>query len=124
MRIDELASDWEVEEMRQELRSGDAPDIVAFRHGMPCSAVRELRARDGHNRHMRKRFERWTDAEKAFVRDNYPNHGRLWCGWSMLNRTWDAIRMCASYLGVKKRVKCANGGWRKSSGMLLHPRRG
>lgn len=101
MRIEELVSDWELEEIRQELSSGEAPDIVAFRHGLPKAPVREIGR--AYARYVRRWDDVWTDAEKAFVRDNYPNHGRKWEGWSMLKRTWDAIRWRAHLLGVKRK---------------------
>ena len=119
MRIDELVSDWELEEIRQELRSGEAPDVVAYRHGIPRRALSGL-----HRRHVRQFEDRWTEAEKAFVRDNWPNHGKGWDGWKMLNRSWDAIKMRASYLGVKRKSNSANEGWRKSNGTFLRPRKG
>lgn len=103
MRLSELVSDWELEEIRQELRSCEAVDIIAFRHGVPIHVVRRYAKSKGYDRHVRRMDDVWTDAEKAFVRDNYPNHGRKWAGWSMLKRTWDAIRWRAHLLGVKRK---------------------
>jgi hypothetical protein len=98
--LEGLVSDWELEEIRQELKGGDAPDVVAFRHGVPLGSVRGYSGR--HIRHVRRPNELWTDAENAFVKDNYPNHGKRWGGWSLLDRTWEAIRRRASILGVKR----------------------
>ena len=127
MRIEELVSDWELEEIRQELTSGDAPDVVAFRHGIRDTVVREYRRRhgiasyDGYERH----FDNvWNDAEIAFVRDNYPNHGRKWSGWKLMDRTWDAIRWYAHRLGVKRKRNYAGKSWRKSNETLLRYRKG
>lgn len=100
-KLDELVSDWELEEIRQELKSGDAPDVVAFRHGVPLGAVRGYGK--GHVRHIRKPDELWTDAEKAFVKDNYPNHGEDWVGWEIIGRTWGAIRKYAHRLGIRRK---------------------
>ena len=118
LRISELVSEWELEEIRQELASGDAPDIVAFRHGISKSSVREL-AKTCHRRHTRKWDDVWTDAEIAFVRDNYPSHGKRWCGWEMLDRTWDAIRMRAHIVGVRRRAKELNENWRRTNGKFF-----
>lgn len=35
MSADGIVPDWEYEEIRQELLGGEAPDIVAYRHGLP-----------------------------------------------------------------------------------------
>lgn len=95
MRIDELASEWEVEEMRLELASGDAPAIVAYRHRMPKSAVMELDSV----------VNRWSDAEEAFVRDNYPNHGADWDGWEVLGKTYEQVERHAIRRGLRKRKR-------------------
>lgn len=114
MEIEELVSDWELEEIRQELASGDAPDIVAFRHGVRESAVRQYKrmrrasSYDGYERHF---DSPWNEAEIAFVRDNYPNHGSRWPGWKLMDKTWDAIRWYAHRLGVKRKRSHASGGW-------------
>lgn len=126
MRIEELVSDWELEEIRQELRSGMAPDIVAFRHGIDELAVREYR-RCGPDRYedFSSHFgDRWTEAERSFVRDNYPNHGKSWPGWDMLKRTWVAIRWYAHRMGVKRKGSSANEGWRKSNWTMTRPGKG
>lgn len=102
MSLEDLVSDWELEEIRQELKSGDAPDIVAFRHGIDMKAVREFNGRSGHKRHTRRLDDVWTDVEIAFVMDNYPNHGKRWGGWSLLDRTWEAIRKRAHIIGAKR----------------------
>lgn len=98
--LEGLVSDWELEEIRQELKSGDAPDVVAFRHGVPLSSVRGYSGK--RTRHVRRPNELWTDAENAFVKDNYPNHGKRWDGWSLLDRTWEAIKRRAHVIGVKR----------------------
>lgn len=95
-----MTSEWELEEIRQELRSGVAPDIVAFRHSLPPEKVR-CYAR--YHKRIKTPHQRWTDVERAFVRDNYPNHGKGWVGWKMLKRSWDAIKQYASIHGIGKR---------------------
>ena len=123
MRIEELVSDWELEEIRQELRHGEAPDIVAFRHGIPMEPVREYK-RKSLGGPTGKTNARWTQAELSFVRDNWPNHDKGWEGWKMLDRTWDAIKWCACRMGVKRKGNSANEGWRKSNGAFMRPRKG
>lgn len=104
MRISELVSDWELDEIRQELRDGYAPDVVAFRHGIPVEAVPKLSVGRGLQYHAPHRA--WTEAEIAFVRDNYASHGtRNWRGWSFLDRTWPSIEKMAHKLGVTKSRK-------------------
>lgn len=98
MGIDELVSDWEIDEIRIELESGDAPDVVAFRHGIPQEQVRSMARSVGR---VGVELRRWSDAESAFLADNYPSHGKPWDGWAMLGRTWDAVRKKASRLGVR-----------------------
>lgn len=116
MRISELVSDWELDEIRDELRHGNAPDVVAFRHGVPLEAVRNMRPKGDHT----KFDNRWTKEETIFVRDNYPNHGRRWDGWKMLKRhTWDAIRMRAYYMGVRRKKPDRGEKWRKTNGMFF-----
>ncbi len=122
MRLHELVSDWELDEIREELRRGNAPDIVAFNHGLPMQPVREY-SRDVGDRYTRKFKDRWTDVELAFVRDNYPSHDSTWDGWKMLKRTWDAIRVKANKLGVKRRNVKTNEEWRRSNEAILGYRR-
>jgi len=94
-RLEELVSDWELEEIRQELEAGEAPDIVAFRHGIPTRAI---------PRRAKERQNEWSDVEMAFVRDNYPQHGtQSWKGWSFLDRTWHSIGKMAHKLGVTRK---------------------
>lgn len=118
MSLEELVSDWELDEIRDELRHGNAPDIVAFRHGLTVQPVRKY-ARSIRERHVRKFDERWTEAELLFVRDNYPNHDSRWDGWGMLKRTWDAIRVKANKMGVTRRNVRTNDEWRKSNEVIL-----
>ena len=118
MRLHELVSDWELDEIREELRHGNAPDIVAFGHGLPVQPVREY-SRSIGDRYTRKLKDRWTDVELAFVRDNYPSHDSTWDGWKMLKRTWDAIRVKANKMGVKRRNVKTNEEWRKSNEVIL-----
>jgi len=94
-RLEELVSDWELQEISEELGSGTAPDVVAFRHGVGVTSVRAY-ARKGCT-------DRWTDAELAFVRDNYPAHGEYWPGWTMLKRSWATIVNKAALMGVRRR---------------------
>lgn len=94
MRIEELVSDWELEEIRQELVHGDAPDVVAFRHGIPRLSVIDYDIEVAN---------RWSDAEEAFVRDNYPNHGKEWDGWRIVGKTYEAIERHAVRRGIRKR---------------------
>lgn len=105
MSLDELVSDWELDEIRHELVSGVAPDIVAFWHGVPTDAVRSYR----RSRYTRRPGDKWTDAEIAFVKDNYPNHGRTWAGWKILGKTWESVRRHAYALGVKKKASNRTG---------------
>lgn len=168
MRLEELVSDWELDEIRDELSSGTAPDIVAFRHGIPIEVMPKSKSRkklqdhssyriwtDAERAFVRDNFpshgtsswrgwsflnrswpsieymavqlgvtnkqrERpWTDGEVAFVKDNYPNHGKGWGGWKYLKRTWASIRMKASNMGVKRRKRSLNERWRKSNGRII-----
>ena len=101
--MDELVSEWELNEIRMELEQGDAPDIVAFRHGLPMDAVRKMKAR---NRRAKEGRSAWSESEVAFVADNYKNHGdKTWEGWKMLKRTWDAIRSKAWSIGASRKTQ-------------------
>lgn len=103
MRISELVSDWELDEIRQELRDGYAPDVVAFRHGIPVGVVPK--------QWLQHRAQRraWTEVEIAFVRDNYRQHDRNWKGWSFLGRTWPSIEKMAHKIGVTRSRKGVGG---------------
>ena len=102
MRIRELVSDWELEEIREELRHGNAPDVVAFRHGLPIDVMPRGRGGKGLQDHSSYRI--WTDVEKCFVRDNYPNHDTYsWRGWTLLDRSWQSIVQMAAQLGVTRK---------------------
>lgn len=118
MRLHELASEWELEEIRDELRHGNAPDIVAFRHSLPVKPVRDYAKTIG-SKYERQTRDKWTDVELAFVRDNYPSHDSTWDGWKILKRTWEAIRVKANKMGVKRRNVKTNEEWRKSNEVIL-----
>ena len=101
MGIDELVSDWELDEMRHEAEQGVAPDVIAFRHGLPVGSVSRRSLLGCKDTGMA-----WTAAEEAFVRDNYPNHPRMeWTGWKMLERPWNSIRAKAYKLGVTRKMR-------------------
>lgn len=120
MRLEELVSDWELDEIHDELAHGNAPDVVAFRHGVTQNSVRDYaKTVRRPSSYVRKFDGRWTDAEKAFVRDNYPSHGSKWDGWKFLHRTWDAIRIKANDMGVTRRNRKTNEQWRKSNEAML-----
>lgn len=119
MRISELVSDWELEEIRDELRHGNKPEFVAYRHGIPTTAVRQMKPRGDQTKFENK----WTFEEKQFVRDNYPNHGRGWKGWEFVGRhSWDSIRQIAHKMGVRRKSMQTNERWRKANGALMRPR--
>lgn len=103
-RLDELVSDWELEEIRHELSVGTAPDIIEFRHGLPKGTIGRRKAYKGVQDHSSYRM--WDDAERAFVRDNYPQHGTShWTGWKLLRRSWHSIEKMAHELGVTKKQR-------------------
>lgn len=103
-RLEDLVSDWELEEIRHELSVGTAPDIVEFRHGLPRGFVGRRKTCRGVQDHSSYRV--WTDVEMAFVRDNYPSHGtRNWAGWKILKRSWPSIENMAHSLGVTKKQR-------------------
>ena len=93
MGVRDLLSDWEIDEVRHELESGDEPDHVAFRHGITRRELGSLM------RSVDRR--RWSEVEIAFVRDNYPNHGSDWPGWEIMGRSRSAIRNQARRLGLE-----------------------
>lgn len=107
MRISELVSDWELDEIRQELREGYAPDVVAFRHGIPVEVMPRGKCDKGVQHHAPRRA--WNDVETAFVRDNYRQHDRNWKGWSFLGRTWPSIEKMAHKIGVTRSRKGVGG---------------
>lgn len=100
-RLEDLVSDWELEEIRAELAAGYAPDIVAFHHGIPASAIKK-NASQAKSREIGM-HDAWSAVEICFVRDNYRNHDKDWQGWSFLDRSWDSIRKMAQMLGATKK---------------------
>ena len=89
-----MVTDWELHQIARELSAGDPPDVVAYRHGVPRFAVIDYDI---------EVVNPWTEAEDAFVRDNYPRHGRDWDGWELIGKSYEAVERHAVRRGIRKR---------------------